>query len=192
MLPSINTKLSIQSYVWVLGSLLGGLAWAPEVKAQVALRSEPNVPRKIVVSGAEAYEIGFEMLSAFPYTIVDTGTGASSEEMKLATARDQVPQWLRVYQKKRIVLTGYMLPIQIENGLAKRFFVMRDVTTCCYGKTPNMNDYVVVTMKGNGVTIVQDIPIVVVGILNIGEKYEYGYLVSLFEMEGERFLGRKK
>jgi hypothetical protein len=171
---------------------LGWFASAPGVKAQVAQRSETNAPRKVVVSGAEAYAIGFEMLSAFPYIIVDAGTGASPEEMKLATARDQVPSWLRVYQAKRIILTGYMLPIQLENGLAKKFFVMRDVTTCCYGKTPNMNDYVVVTMKGNGANIVQDIPVTVVGILNIGEKYEFGYLVSLFEMEGEKFLGRKK
>ena len=70
--------------------------------------------------------------------------------------------------------------------------MMRDITTCCYGNVPNMNEYVIVTMTGTGVKPIQDIPVVLTGTFRIAEKYENGYLSSIFQMDGEKFLGPKK
>jgi hypothetical protein len=47
-------------------------------------------------------------------------------------------------------------------------------------------------MKGKGVSPVQDIPVRLVGTFRIDEKYEDNYLVSLFVLEGENFLGPLK
>jgi hypothetical protein len=152
----------------------------------------PPPPPVVMIDGQPVQDLGFEHLSSFPYTIVDCGTGATTEQIDAARKNDQVPAAIRAFDSKRVALTGYMLPLQIENGRAKKLILMRDVTTCCYGATPNMNDYVVVTMKGEGVKAVQDIPVVLVGVLRVGEKYENGYLVSLYELEGEKFLGPKK
>jgi hypothetical protein len=85
-----------------------------------------------------------------------------------------------------------MMPLQIENGRSKKFVMMKDVTTCCYGAVPNMNDYVVVAMKGDGVVNVPDVPVVLVGTFRVEEKYEAGYVTALFSMDGEKFLGAKK
>jgi len=55
-----------------------------------------------------------------------------------------------------------------------------------------MNDYLIVTMKGPGVEVVQDVPVELLGTFRIEQKYEGGYVVSLFVMDGEKFLGAKK
>ena len=149
-------------------------------------------PHKTTIEGQEMFVVGFDRLSAFEYTIVDAGTGASREEIEKARKRDQVPAWIRFYQDKRVVLTGYLMPLQIENGRAKKFVLMKDINTCCYGAVPNMNDYVVVTMKGEAVPAVQDVPVELIGTLHIEEKYDNGYVTSLFTLDGEKFLGAKK
>jgi hypothetical protein len=151
-----------------------------------------TTPKKVVVNGTEFYALGFDKLAAFPYVIVDVGTGATPEEIKAAQTRDQVPAWIRFYHDKRVVLTGYLMPLQIENGLSKKFVIMKDVNTCCYGSTPNMNDYVVVTMKGKGIEVIQDVPVELIGTFRVDERYDGGYVVSLLVMDGETLLGAKK
>ena len=182
--------LSVLSPLFVFcrfGLLIGLIAVTP-----VCLSAATPADRKITVDGEELYPLGFDKLSGFPYTIVDAGTGATPEQIAQARKRDQVPPSLRFYQDKRVVLTGYLMPLQIENGLSRKFVLMKDVNTCCYGATPNMNDYVVVAMKGAGVKAVQDVPVELVGVLRIEEKYEGGYITSLFQLDGEKFLGPRK
>lgn len=147
---------------------------------------------KVVIDGTEMLALGFDKLSSFPYKITDVGTGASPEEIAAAMKKDQVPNWLHAYDNLKVALTGYMMPLQIENGRSKKFVMMRDINTCCYGAVPNMNDYVVVTMKGDGIEVVQDIPVQLIGTFHVDQKYEGGYVVSLFVMDGEKFLGPKK
>jgi hypothetical protein len=148
-----------------------------------------RAPVKIKVNGAELYSLGFDKLAAFDYTIVDAGTGATPEQIAAAEKRDQVPAWIYFYQSKRVVLTGYLMPLQLENGLAKKFVLMKDVTTCCYGAVPGMNDYVIVTMKGDGVKAVQDVPVALVGVFHVEQKYENGFVTSLYQLDGEKLLG---
>jgi len=150
---------------------------------------EPARERTTSVRGEKLPELGFERLSAFPYIIIDAGTGATPAQIDEARKRGQIPPWLQTYNGRRVVLTGYLLPLQMENGRAKKFILMRDVTTCCYGATPNMNDYVIVSMKGEGAKADQDIPVMVAGVFNVEETYDNGYVVSLFHMDGEVFLG---
>lgn len=148
-----------------------------------------KVPVRVTIGGEDLYSLGFETLSAFDYTIVDTGTGATAEQIEAAKKRDQVPSWVRQYQDKRVVLKGYLMPLQLQDGRAKTFFLMKDVTTCCYGAVPNMNDYVVVSMKGDGAPPTQDIPVSLIGVLHIQQKYENGYVTSLYQFDGEKYLG---
>ena len=137
------------------------------------------------------FAIGFDKLAAFDYTIVDAATGASPEEVEVAKKRDQIPDWVRFYDQKQVALTGFMLPLKVENGLAKKLIIMRDITTCCFGNVPNMNEYVIVTMKNEGIKAIQDVPVVLTGVFKIEERYENGYIVSIFQMDGEKFVGKK-
>lgn len=149
-------------------------------------------PIRVKIDGQELYAVGFDKLAAFDYTLVDAGTGASEADIEAAKAKDQIPAWIRLYDKQKIALTGFMLPLVVENGLVRKLIMMRDVTTCCFGNVPNMNEYVIVTMKGEAIKPLQDVPVVLTGTFKISEIYEGGYLTSIFQMDGEKFLGPKK
>jgi hypothetical protein len=176
----------------VTARLVSLLVGAVIVHAIAGADSQMQQPTRVKVGGQDLYAVGFDKLAAFEYTLVDAGTGATEEEMQAAKGRDQIPKWVRVYDKQKIALTGFMLPLVVENGLARKLIMMRDVTTCCFGNVPNMNEYVIVTMNGEGVKPLQDVPVVITGIFKISEIYEGGYLTSIFQMDGEKFLGPKK
>ena len=157
-----------------------------------ATETVDTAPAKISVEGNSFYSLGFDKLSGFEYKVSDVGTGATPEEIAKAMKTDQVPSWIHLYDNQKVVLSGYMMPLQVANGLSTKFVMMRDITTCCYGAVPNMNDYVVVSMPSPGIQVVQDIPVKMLGTFRIEQRYSGGYLVSLFVMDGEKYLGPVK
>jgi hypothetical protein len=168
-----------------------GVLLAAVLTALAPLRAE--VTTSIMrVAGEELPSIGFDLLASYPYKIVDLGTGATPAEIEEAKKIDQVPASVRAFDGKRVVLTGYMMPLKLDKGLAVSFILMKDVTTCCYGATPSMNDYLIVTMKEKGVEVIQDVPVQVSGTLSIRQTYEEGYIVSLYTFAGDKFLGVRK
>lgn len=176
----------------VLAAALLLVAGAGRSGAQAVPPAPLREPSLVRVAGEALPAVGFDFLAGYPYVIVDIGTGATPEEIEAAKKTDQVPAPVRAYDGRRVLLTGYLLPLQIENGLSKKFILMKDVNTCCYGATPSMNDYAIVTMKGDGVKVVQDVPAQLTGILRIQQTYQDGYVVSLYTVEGETFLGVRK
>ena len=173
--------------LWLAGVLVVALGFAFVGPAGAATEAE-KPPRRKLIDGKETLELGFSELASFPFKIVDVGTGATPAQIAAAKATDQVPGWLRAYDGRRVVLTGFMLPLQLEDGLATKFFLMKDVNSCCYGATPNMNDYVSVSVKGKGVKVAMDVPVRLLGVFHIEQKYDADYVVSLFEMSGERLM----
>lgn len=167
------------------------LASVLAAEAQAPRRTMP-APTMVRVAGEELPSVGFDLLAGYPFTIVDAGTGATPAEIEAAKQNDQVPPEVRALHGRRLLLTGYMLPLKIEKGLSKSFILMKDVNTCCYGATPSMNDYIIVTMKGAGVEVTQDVPVQLTGTLSIAQTFDAGYIVSLYTVEGERFLGVRK
>ena len=165
---------------------------AAAVATRAATPAIPPPAPEVKIGGQSLVQLGFEHLAAFPYEIVDSASGATPAEVEAASKRDQIPAWIHIYDGKKIVLTGYMLPLLLDNGLTTKFVLMKDTNTCCFGATPRMNDYVVCQMSGAGVEATQDIPVQLVGVIHIAEKRENGYIVSLFTMDGEKFLGPLK
>src|SRR5580692_1843985 len=63
---------------------------------------------RVMVGDEEVYAVGFDKLASFKYTIVDSATGASPQEIEAARKHDQIPSWLRFYEGKRVELTGFL------------------------------------------------------------------------------------
>lgn len=164
-----------------------GLCWM--TLAGAALVARPAAAQTVDIAGGPAHVLSFADLGTFKYEVVDLGTGASPEQIEEAKKRDQVPESIRALAGKRVAMVGYVLPLKMEGELATELIFMKDVTTCCYGAVPQMNDYAVVKMTGKPAKVVQDIPVTLVGILEVGERYEEGYLVSLFRLQGEALVG---
>jgi hypothetical protein len=90
------------------------------------------------------------------------------------------------YDGRKAVVTGFMMPVKMNGGLVSEFLLVKDPMMCCYGVVPNMNEWVVVRMKGDGVKPLMDVPVSLYGDLKIGAVLENGYLTGIYEMAGDR------
>ncbi len=168
-----------------------------EIRGQPISASTPttNVPARTsntvassTVSGASEYTpIGFDKLSSYPFELSDdllapvTNTVASTEKIE-----SQIPRRVKDLDRKRIGLTGFMLPLKVEKGLVTELLIMKDQSMCCYGVQPKINEWVSVKMVSNGVKAVMDQPVTLFGKLHVGEMRENGYLVGIYAMDGEK------
>lgn len=82
-----------------------------------------------------------------------------------------------------------MLPLKVEGGLITELLIMRDQSMCCYGTVPKINEWVSVKMTGKGVKPIMDQTVTLYGKLHVGEIRENGYLVGIYQMDGEKLTG---
>jgi hypothetical protein len=128
--------------------------------------------------------VGFDRLSAYNYEIPDESTGPKTANP--AAQPDQIPPTVRALDKQAVALKGFMLPLRVEKGLVTELLIMRDQSMCCYGNTPRINEWVSVRMSDKGVKPIMDSPVTLFGKLLVGEMRENGYLVGIYQMEGDK------
>ena len=103
-------------------------------------------------------------------------------------ALGQVPELIRGLDGRKVVLSGFMLPLKLENGFATEFFLLSNSSLCCYGIMPEMNEWIHVRMRAEGLPPVQDVPVFLAGKLQVKARWESGYLTGIYEMEGHGLL----
>lgn len=180
---------------------------ASEPPALTLPKLAPDTEPEIVKSGGQNYlNISFERLASFEYEMPDEfaevsdagsadaeGESKTTEETKAAKKpeeKDQIPATVRKFNNKRIALEGFMLPLKVEDSLVTEMLIMRDQSMCCFGSVPKINEWVSIRMTGKGVQPVMDEPVTIYGKLKVGEIRENGYLVGIYEMDGERMGSR--
>lgn len=84
-------------------------------------------------------------------------------------------------------LSGYMMPVDMEGENVASFVLVRNQALCCFGRTPAMNEWVLVRFPpGHSVAMNMDKPIAVEGNFEVGEQIEEGAVVSLYRMVAQR------
>jgi hypothetical protein len=136
-------------------------------------------------SGSDGYvNVSFEKLAGFDYVMPeDNGTTA------VPPRKGQIPKEILALNNSRVALKGFMLPLTTEGGLVTDLLIMRDQSTCCYGVVPKINQWVSVHMAGKGVKPLMDHVITLYGTLKVGEDLENGFLVGIYELEGDKMTG---
>jgi hypothetical protein len=132
----------------------------------------------------KAIEVGFDRLSSFEFT-------APADESKAKEAEAQIPAQVKELDAKKVVVTGFMLPVKMHEGLVTEFLLVKDPMMCCYGVMPKVTEWVVVKMNGKGVAPLMDVPITFEGTMQVGQIYEGGYLTGLYLLEGDRRVEQK-
>lgn len=155
--------------------LLGSLLLLGAARASEA----PSAGKATVATGPVT--LGFETLASFPYALPELAASGA----ETTAPKPEIPKAIRNFDGRTVAVTGYMMPLQLEEGLARQFVLVRNLASCCYGVAPNLNEYVLVTM-GKGVRPVMDVPITVIGTLKVGETYEDGFLVGIYQLAGEK------
>ena len=129
-------------------------------------------------------KLGFEQLASYTFTPPQFDP-AATPNVKPPTGEEQIPAEVKSWSGKKVILTGYMVPVKMDKGLVTEFLLMRNQMACCFGAVPNMNEWVIVKMK-KGVQPLMDLPIAFYGELKVGAMFENGYMTGLYELEGER------
>lgn len=136
--------------------------------------------------------VTFDRLASFEYEVPDDPVSLTNEvgiAVEPKPEKDQIPDHVKNLNAKRVALEGFMLPLKVEDGLVTELLMMRDQSMCCFGTVPKINEWVSIRMTNQGIKHVNDVAVTLYGKLKVGEIYENGYLVAIYEMEGETMAG---
>lgn len=131
-------------------------------------------------------KVGFDRLASFPFKSPDCDSAANPNKSPTA-GEEQIPAAIKQLSGKKVIVTGFMLPIKVENGLATEFLLMKSQLLCCYGITPSVNEWVLVTLK-SGVKPRMDVPVSCCGTLRVGAMFEHGFLTGIYALDGEKMV----
>ncbi|MBA3849510.1 MAG: hypothetical protein C0502_05870 [Opitutus sp.] len=105
--------------------------------------------------------------------------------------KDQIPDFVRALDAKKIAVTGFMLPTKFKDGKVTEFLLMKDQSGCCFGAMPRINEWIIVKMGNGGIPPLMDVPLTLVGQLKVGEVFEEGYLSGIYQLAGDKMLEAK-
>ena len=181
------------SLLWsvILVSLLSGqsamaadtaAAAVPAPAAMKALVAEATKGPPEVVEGH--LKLGFDRLGSYKF-IPPAFDPAVDPKAVPPTGEEQIPAEVKSWSGRKVIVTGFMMPVKMEKGLVTEFLLLKDPMMCCYGTVPNINEWIVVKMS-HGVTPLMDVPIAFYGELKVGAMFENGYLSGIYLLEGEK------
>ncbi len=161
---------------------LFAVAFALLSLAAVVRAAEPTGEKK-------PYEtVGFESLASFNYQPPGYESMGAAAPEATAAPRDQIPDFVRKHDGKKIAITGFMLPTKFKDGKVTEFLLMKDQSGCCFGAMPRINEWIIVKMTQGGIPPLMDIPLTLVGQFKVGEVFEEGYLSGIYQLAGEQLL----
>ncbi len=134
--------------------------------------------------------LGFNRLASYHF-VPPTFDPAADPKAIPPGGEEQIPAAVKAWSGQKAIVTGFMLPVKMQDGLVTEFLLVKDPMMCCYGVVPNMNEWVVVKMVKEGVKPLMDVPISFYGTLKVGAMFENGYMTGVYLLEGEK-MGENK
>lgn len=128
----------------------------------------------------------FKTLAGYPLAdgAADASVGASAEAEAGRGSAGGLPAAFEGLDGARVTITGYMLPLVFEGGRTREFMLMRSQAACCFGLTPQANEFVFVkTGAAEGLPLRQDVPASFTGVFRIEPVRQGGALVQCFRLE---------
>jgi hypothetical protein len=161
---------------------------APKITGVVVTATE--VPKAATSKPGEASgaypSVGFDKLASYSFEVPDDGPITNQTAGAADKADEQIPATVKAFNQKRVSIKGFMLPLKVENGAVTEFLIMKDQSMCCYGNVPKITEWVSVKTASKGVKPIMDQPVSIQGTLHVGAMRENGYLVGIYQMDGEK------
>jgi len=163
---------------------------APEHPGEAVAAVEPTYPPLVLptrrIDGH--FDVGFETLGGFAFKLTKTQATAigGADASALAAVNAQIPDVIRQLDGRKVVVTGYMLPMKMDGALTTEFLLVANSLLCCYGVVPPMNQWATVKMQKRGVASQLDVPVQVFGTLRVQTRIENGALSAIYHLEAER------
>ena len=143
-----------------------------------------NLPPLDENSGYE--HLDFRDLANFTYEVNWEKDG---KEFDFSTYSKRVPKGVRAKSGLSIAVEGFMLPTVVdENNKVKEFLLLPDQMSCCFGKSPEANGWVVVSSSA-GVEVLMDQIIRVSGTITVEERWDEEFFVGLYHLDCKEITG---
>lgn len=156
---------------------------APAVEPAV-----PAAPLRVPTEMVEGHlRVGFDVLGGYPFKLSKEAAAAGPA----ADVLPQIPDVIRQLDGRKVLVTGFMLPMTMEGTLTTEFLLVANSMLCCYGVVPPMNQWMVVKMARGGVRPQQDVPLSFLGILRVQPRYDDGALSAIYHLDAERIWAPK-
>jgi len=130
--------------------------------------------------GADTRDISFSDL-AFPLR-EPVQIQAEGDAYPRPAYGDQIPDAIRELDESRIRIGGFMMPTALEGNGVREFILVTSPLVCCYGQTPEANQYVVVRVEGPAAPLLENIPLEFEGTLKVADIYQDGFWVGMYEL----------
>ena len=133
----------------------------------------------------EYLRVPFSFLSDYWLDEPDWTQLADSEYVGSLSYDAEIPDKVKQLNEKKVAITGFMLPIDVDEGNVKRLLLIKSTMSCCYGVAPRINEVVYVeSSKKQKIQAVMDMPITVFGKLSVGQQFrEDVMLMGVYQLE---------
>ncbi|MFT4540195.1 MAG: hypothetical protein ACI841_001298 [Planctomycetota bacterium] len=96
----------------------------------------------------------------------------------------EFPDRIKAIDGEEISILGYMIPTRWEGAKVQSFMLVGDLLSCCFGNSPQADQWMDVSLEGDGVKYLPYVPIIVTGTFGItNEMPESGYFIGVYSME---------
>ena len=112
-----------------------------------------------------------------PFSLL--GGFAYEEGMKL-------PEHISALHGSKVGMAGYMMTLEEVEDIHE-FVLVESLWSCCFGKPPEVHQAVVVTIPAKKGVDMTPVPILLTGVLDVGEKVEDGFVTSLYRLKADSF-----
>src|SRR5581483_7495751 len=186
---SAATNRAIDAQAAVPAPAVAGFESARDAQVAPALTAaaDPKSRASESTEPGDAYPpVGFDKLASYNFEVPDGP--ATNQIAGPDKADEQIPDRVKAFNSKKVSIKGFMLPLKVEAGAVTEFLIMKDQSMCCFGNVPKITEWVSVKAAGKGVRPIMDQPVSVEGTLHVGATRENGYLVGIYQMEGDKLV----
>ncbi len=123
--------------------------------------------------------ISFDQLTAYDYELPGPLAAVTKE------TQAQMPGSIRALNGKRVQISGFMLPIDLEADGVRQFILNGSLDMCYFGAPVRINDWIMVTMSQGKKAQFSHMPTRITGTLEVGEEIRNGRIVSLYRLKAD-------
>jgi len=187
------TRLSLVFGLFALEVLTSGSLWAnpsgtvsdqAETPAESPSQPEaaPPAPAKPPTApkrDANGHlEIEFTLLAGFPFEV------PTDPAQRKDGDTTRIPAHVRDLHNQNVRIRGFVMPLTLNaDGRVESCVVVRNTMICCYGVTPEPNEWIVVTFREPVARMQENVPLFFYGRLSVGETYEHGEFAGMYRLE---------
>ena len=134
------------------------------------------------MNAADYKRLDFELLAGFPFT-PPSGPDPKKPDATPFSTLGQIPAAIKVLDGQKVIITGFMVPIDYDHGLVTEFDLCRTNPPDKIGPTGNSLGVHVRIAKGTKFTM--EVPVICTGTFHVQFELEKGWRANIYQLDAE-------